>query len=63
MKSPQTVVAIAVLVSGVVLTYIDYFTPPQGEIAASVLNYLAHTMMFSGSILGVKTYVDYRLPK
>lgn len=63
MKSVQTTTAIVILVTGVVLSYIDYFMPPQGEITASVLDYLTHAMMFSGSILGVKTYVDNRLPK
>ncbi|MBR3897220.1 MAG: hypothetical protein IKJ42_09495 [Bacteroidaceae bacterium] len=59
----QTVTAVVVLTTGVVLSYIDYFMPPVGSIEDSVLSYLAHTMMFSGSVLGVKTYVDYRLPK
>lgn len=63
MKHTQTLTAVMVLATGVLLSFIDYFMPPQGEIAASVLDYLTHTMMFSGSILGVKTYVDYRLPK
>lgn len=63
MKSVQTTTAIIILATGVILSYIDYFMPPQGEITASVLDYLTHTMMFSGSVLGVKTYVDTRLPK
>ena len=63
MNQIQTVTAIVVLTTGVVLSYIDYFMPPIGQIEDSVLAYLAHTMMFVGSIFGVKTYVDYRLPK
>ena len=63
MNQIQTVTAIVVLTTGVVLSYIDYFAPPMGQIEDSVLAYLAHTMMFAGSSLGVKTYVDYRLPK
>lgn len=63
MNQIQTVTAIVVLTTGVVLSYIDYFAPPMGQIEDSVLAYLTHTMMFAGSILGVKTYVDYRLPK
>jgi hypothetical protein len=63
MNQIQTVTAIVVLTTGVVLSYIDYFVPPIGQIEDSVLAYLAHTMMFAGSILGVKTYMDYRLPK
>ncbi|MBQ8593794.1 MAG: hypothetical protein IJ467_05825 [Bacteroidaceae bacterium] len=57
----QVVVAIVVLATGVVLSYVDYFSPPSGEIAASVLDYLRHTMFFAGSVLGVKNYVDYRI--
>lgn len=63
MNNLQTVTAIVTLATGVVLSYIDYFMPPVGSIEDSVLDYLAHTMMFSGSLLGVKAYVDYRLPK
>lgn len=63
MNNLQSITAIVVLTTGVVLSYIDYFVPPMGQIEDSVLAYLAHTMMFAGSILGVKTYVDYRLPK
>lgn len=63
MKHVQTIAALAVLATGVGLSYIDYFMPPSGQIADSVLNYLAHTLMFAGSMLGVKTYVDYRIPK
>ena len=63
MNQIQTVTAIVVLTTGVVLSYIAYFVPPIGQIEDSVLAYLAHTMMFAGAILGVKTYVDYRLPK
>ena len=60
-SSVQTITAIVVLATGVALTYIDYFSPPSGEISASVLDYLRHTMFFAGSVLGVKNYVDYRM--
>ena len=63
MNNLQSITAIVVLMTGVALSYIDYFMPPIGYIEDSVLAYLAHTMMFAGSVLGVKTYVDYRLPK
>lgn len=63
MKNVQILTALVVLATGVMLAYIDYFMPTIGQITDSVLAYLTHTMMFAGSILGVKTYVDYRLPK
>lgn len=61
MNNTHTITAIVVLGTGVALSYIDYFLPPQGEIASSVLDYLTHTMMFAGSIFGVKSYIDHRL--
>ena len=33
------------------------------RIAGSVLNYFAQTLMFAGSVFGLKLYVDHRLPK
>ena len=33
------------------------------RIAGSVLNYFAQTLMFTGSVFGLKVYVDRRLPK
>ena len=58
MKNTQTITAIVVLATGVVLSYISFFNPPKGEIETSVLHYFAQTLMFAGSVFGLKTYVD-----
>lgn len=63
MKNVQIATAIIVLATGVVLSYISFFYPPQGEITTSVLQYFAQTLMFAGSVFGLKTYIDRRLPK
>lgn len=63
MKNIQIVTALVVLTTGIVLSYISFFSPPRGEIAASVLHYFAQTLMFAGSVFGLKSYIDRRLPK
>ena len=63
MKNVQVVTAIVVLATGVVLSYISFFYPPRGEIATSVLHYFAQTLMFAGSVFGLKTYIDRRSTK
>lgn len=51
------------LVSGVVLSFIGFFTEPKGEISDSVLWYFAQTLIYAGSVMGIKSYVDYRISK
>lgn len=63
MKSLQNMTALVVLATGIVLSYISFFVPPQGEIANSVLQYFAQTLMFAGSVFGLKIYVDRNLTK
>lgn len=63
MKSLQTVTALVVLITGIVLSYISFFLPPEGEITNSVLHYFAQTLMFAGSVFGLKIYVDRNLTK
>lgn len=55
--------AILLLVSGVVLSFIGFFTEPRGEISDSVLWYFAQTLIYAGSVMGIKSYVDYRISK
>ena len=63
MKNVQVVTALVTLATGIVLAFISFFRPSGGEIAGSVLNYFAQTLMFAGSVFGLKLYVDHRLPK
>lgn len=63
MKNLQTVTALVVLTTSIVLSYISFFLPPQGDIANSVLHYFAQTLMFAGSVFGLKIYVDRNITK
>ncbi len=63
MKHVQLITALVTLATGIVLAFVSFFRPPGGEIAGSVLNYFAQTLMFTGSVFGLKAYVDRRLPK
>ena len=53
-------VAIASLVAGWLLTYIAFAIDPAGEVHDSVLWVLGQALTFSGSLLGAKSYIDYR---
>lgn len=63
MKNLQTVTALVVLTTSIVLSYISFFLPPQGDIANSVLHYFAQTLMFAGLVFGLKIYVDRNITK
>ena len=55
--------AMILLLSGIVLSFMGFFVPPRGEISDSVLWYFAQTLIYAGSVLGIKLYVDRRLEK
>lgn len=50
--------AIAMLVVGVSLNIAGFILPPTGEISDSVLWVLAQTLIYAGSVFGVKSYID-----
>lgn len=54
-------IACANLVAGWTLTFIDYFVSTAEGVHESVLWVLGQTFIFAGCLLGVKSYVDYRL--
>lgn len=62
-KNVQMITAIVTLLTGVLLSYISFFLPPQGQIEGSVLHYFAQTLMFAGSVFGLKVYIDRNLTK
>ena len=49
--------AVVMLLSGVVLTYLSFFLGGQGEVADSVLYYMAQCLVYTGSIFGVSVYM------
>ena len=61
MKWIQTLSALVLLTTGIVLSFIGFFEPPVGEISDSVLWYFAQTLIYAGSVFGLKAYVDYRV--
>ena len=58
-----TMTAVGLLTSGIVLSFLGFFTTPKGEISTSVLWYFAQTLIYAGSVLGIKSYVDYCMQK
>lgn len=54
-------IAVANLACGWTLTFIDYFVSTADGVHESVLWVLGQTFIFAGCLLGVKSYVDYRL--
>ena len=61
MKHLNAIVAIALVASGAVLSFIGFFTAPVGEISDSVLWYFAQTLIYAGTAFGMKEYVDYMI--
>lgn len=60
MKKPKYMLASFLVVSGVVLSYISFFTPPVGEISNSVLGYLGECLIWAGSMFGMTEYVNFK---
>ena len=50
--------AVAMLVVGVTLNLAGFIIPPTGEISDSVLWVLAQSLIYAGSVFGVKSYID-----
>lgn len=57
----SVITAVVLLASGIVLSFLSFFLSVDNEIDDSVLWYFAQTLIYSGSIFGVKEYIDYRM--
>lgn len=57
----SVITAVVLLTSGVVLSFLSFFLSVENQIDDSVLWYFAQTLIYSGSIFGVKEYIDYRM--
>lgn len=55
--------AICLLISGIVLCYISFFTSEDNDIADGVLWYMGQTLLWAGSIFGLTAYIDMRIDK
>jgi hypothetical protein len=61
MKNMQTITAVVLIATGILMSFIGFWTPPKGEISDSVLWYFAQTLIYAGSVFGLKVYVDRRI--
>lgn len=48
---------------GVVLTFIGFFTPPVGEIHGSVLGAVGEFLALGGALVGADAYVELKVKK
>lgn len=53
--------AVGMLAAGTGLSVAGFIVPPLGEISDSVLWFTAQTLLYAGSIFGVKVYIDHKL--
>lgn len=53
------VMGVLVTLSGIILCYIDFLI--NNEVKSSSLGFLGECLLWSGSIFGCKTYIDYKL--
>lgn len=56
----KTHIAILLVISGVVMCYLSFYTPPIGEIAPSVLGYFGECLIWAGSVFGIVEYVNFK---
>ena len=59
----QYILASLLLISGIVLCFIGFYTEPQGSITSSVLQYFAECLIWAASVFGMTAYVDVRIKK
>lgn len=57
----KNALAALLVISGIVLSYLSFYAPPQGEIADSVLNYFCQCLIWAGSVLGITSYIDKKI--
>lgn len=55
--------SIFVMVSGVALSFLSFFTAPRGEVSQSVLWYVAQCMLYSGALLTGRMILWQQLTK
>lgn len=59
----RLVLATGMIVSGIVLVYIAFFTPPVGEIHGSILGFFGEIETMAGAILGIDLAIDKKINK
>lgn len=59
----STLTAIVLIASGIVLSFLSFFLSAEGVIDDSVLWYFAQTLIYAGSVFGLKDYIDYKMKR
>ena len=62
-SSVQYTLAAVLLVSGIILCYLGFYTEPEGSITSSVLQYFAECLIWAASVFGMTAYVDVKIKK
>lgn len=57
----KTALAVLLVVSGVVMCYLSFYTEPIGEVSNSVLGYFGECLVWAGSVFGIVEYVNYKV--
>ena len=60
-ETVSTVMAVTLVASGVTLSFLSFFLSNEGIVDGSVLWYFAQTLLYAGSVFGLKDYIDFRL--
>lgn len=55
------VTACAMLLSGIILSFLSFFLSAAHVIHDSVLWYLAQTIVYASSVFGIGSYVSYKM--
>ena len=59
----STLTAVVLIASGIVLSFLSFFLSAEGVIDDSVLWYFAQTLIYAGSVFGLKDYIDYKMKR
>lgn len=59
----KTALAVLLVISGIVMCYLSFYTEPLGEVSGSVLGYFGECLVWAGSVFGIVEYVDFKLKK
>ncbi len=62
-ETVSILIAAILVASGITLSFLSFFLTAEHVINDSVLWYFAQTLLYAGSVFGIKGYVDYRLKK
>lgn len=55
------ITAIVLLIAGIALAFLGFYTPPEGEIHDSVLWLFAQCLIYAGSVFGLGLYVRHKI--